>query len=160
MEKVATEWGFEDKKTAQMMMMRQSRFQRAKRDKQRRAKLKDPEYKYKVLMRKVREAKERDSNSAGVSSAAGSNQSSRSSSRSSRSSSRPSNSRSAVQRDRANHMRRRKVRLPAWASREADDGSSEKESTSDLRLESAGSNVSSTPFKVVEWGPKDILPPI
>eukprot|EP00946_MAST-07B_sp_MAST-7B-sp1_P004319 g4319.t1 len=139
-EKVATEWGFEDKKTAQMMMMRQSRFQRAKRERQRRAKLKDPEYKYKVLMRKVREAKERDSNSAGVS--------------------RPSNSRSAVQRDRANHMRRRKVRLPAWASREADDGSSEKESTSDLRLESAGSNVSSTPFKVVEWGPKDILPPI
>eukprot|EP00946_MAST-07B_sp_MAST-7B-sp1_P004867 g4867.t1 len=158
-EKVATEWGFEDKKTAQMMMMRQSRFQKAKRDKKRRAKLKDPEYKYKVLMRKVREAKERDSNSAGVSTA-GSNQSSRSSSRSSRSSSRPSNSRSAVQRDRANHMRRRKVRLPAWASREVDNGPSEKESTSDLRLESAGSNVSSTPFKVVEWGPKDILPPI
>ena len=168
-EKVATEWGFEDKKTAQLMMMRQSRFQKAKRDKKRRAKLKDPEYKYKVLMRKVRDnmAKERDAGAGAGGAAAGSV----STPSSSRSSSRPSNSRSAVQRDRARHRKTRKVRLPAWASGEGSSsaggmpsagGSVENDSASvaDMRLESAGSNVSSTPFKVVEWGPKDILPPI
>ena len=159
-EKVATEWGFEDKKTAQLMMMRQSRFQKAKREKKRRARLKDPEYKYKVLMRKVRDnmAKEQDT-SARAGGGGGSV-----STPGSRSSSRPPNSRSAVQRDRARHRKTRKVRLPAWASRESSSaarGSAGTDSaSSDIRLESAGSNMSSTPFKVVEWGPKDILPPI
>ena len=150
LETVANEWGFEDKKTAQLMMMRQSRFQKAKRDKKRRAKLRDPEYKYKVLMRKVREAKERENltQTRGSVSTPGSK-------RSSRGSSRPSNSRSAVQRDRARHMRKRKHRLPAWAV-----GDSETNNISELRPESAGTNTSNPPFRVVEWGSKDILPPI
>lgn len=131
-ETVKDEWGFEDKRTAQAMMARQARFQKAKRDKKRRNRLKDPEYKYKLLMRRVREAKEREErglvHSTSLESARGGAGNSggkvrkgpRRTSSSSSSSRPPKSSRSAVQRDRARHRKARKHVLPAWALQPAD----------------------------------------
>ncbi len=167
-ETVKDEWGFEDKRTAQAMMARQARFQKAKREKNRRNRLKDPEYMYKLLMRRVRETKEleerglghstslesaRGGGSGGGSSGGGVRKGSRRTGSSSSSSRPPKSSRSAVQRDRARHRKTRKHVLPAWASQQTDragaaSGGGSRGSTSSSH---AGSDSGDAMFQVNNW---------
>ncbi len=123
---VAQEWGFTDRKTAAAVLNRRSRLTRAQRERQRKKKMQDPEYKYRVLMRRVQENKERENSSSG--SPSHQPGSARYKAGPSSATRRPVIARSGVQRDRANHRRNRKHKLPAWAaSRERKSFSSEGE---------------------------------
>ena len=157
-DKVAKDWGFEDKKTANLWMARQSRFQRAKVKKQRNEKLKDPSYKYKVLMRKVREEKER-SERDGARNGGGSS-SARKEQRHSRTLSRPptnNSTRSSVQRDRQRHRKTKQktAQPPAWAREGNERMGTASTTSSRMTVESVGSSASSDlnegGFRVTEW---------
>ena len=111
-EKVANEWGFSDHQVAQAMLMRKNRFNKAKKSRNREKRLQDPDYKYKMLMRKVK------ANRGGGGLEGGSVSSERKRPGSHRrngshSASRPHRIVSQVGKDRAN-MRRKRRNRPGW----------------------------------------------
>jgi hypothetical protein len=147
---IVKDWGFEDKKTADLWMARGERFNRSKRKQKIKQKMKDPDYKYKQLMRKVQAAKAQIGASTG--------------SLTSRSSSRPpSHGRSAVSRDRARHRKHKKRVAPAWVQ---DDASSNASSNS---RQGTAMSADNPPVHVTNWTEGDVengdnewgrLPPI
>ena len=109
--------------------------------------MKDPDYKYKLLMRKVRDEKEKNERDARNSGSGGSGGSARKS-RSQKSSSRPLANRSAVQRDRMQHRKHTQSQMPAWAASTEERSGTASSSSSTMTVEST---VSDRQFRVTNW---------
>ena len=114
--------------------------------------MKDPDYKYKVLMRKVRDEKEKNEHNNARGGGGGGGGGGRGSSRSSKkSSSRPSSNRSAVQRDRMQHRKHKKSQMPAWAATEERSDTASTCSSSMTIGESVRSESGAASFRVTNW---------
>ena len=111
-EKVANEWGFSDHQVAQAMLNRKQRFNRAKSKRMKEKRLEDPDYKYQLLMKRVKA--NRTSSSSRMDSHSVSGGSSRKVRRTRGSKPMGNPVKSQVGKDRLNMRRKNKRRMPAW----------------------------------------------
>ena len=113
-EKVADDWGFTDRQVAQAMLNRKMRFNRAKSKKMKQKRLEDPDYKYQLLMKRV---KANRSSTTGIMSGGSERKAprrSRSSGGGSRSKPMGKPVKSQVGKDRLNMRRKNRRKMPAW----------------------------------------------